>query len=161
MKYAALLTLIAALLLVACGGSENDETPADESQDTFLPVVPNADSDEDQPASPDLPSDYPAPATVASGYPEPSVPTATPDPYPSGNLIMIRPMGEQCAPTSDFESAQEAVDELEGQGIKVLEYEEVDLIVCSACGCPTSEHIRVTLDPADMAQAQSLGWRRE
>jgi hypothetical protein len=161
MKYAALLTLIAALLLVACGGSEDEETPADESQDTFIPVVPNADSDDDQPESPDLPSDYPAPATVASGYPEPAVPTATPDPYPGGKLIMIRPMGEQCAAASDYENAGEAVDELEIQGIKVLEFEEVDLIVCSSCGCPTSEHIRVTLDPADLAQAQSLGWRRE
>ncbi len=157
MKRAALLTLIAAFLLVACGGSQNGETPTGEPQDSLLP----ADPDVATPTAPTLLPDYPAPATVASGYPEPPIPPATRDPYPGGILVMIRPMGEQCAQAPDYESAEDAVDELEAEGIEVLEFEEVDLIVCSACGCPTSKHIRVTLDPDDWTRAVSLGWRRE
>ncbi len=146
------------VLLSACGGSDSSstETPSEEQ-------LPGLDSPEPGGSAPTAgvsdPS-YPAPPTRVPGYPPPATLIPRFDPYPGGRAIILHSLGEQCADDAFFAGAADAVEQLEAEGIRVLGAEEVDLLVCSACGCPTSTHIRLEINPDDLAAALALGWQR-
>ena len=167
------MILLAAVMLAACSGGGEDE--ATEEPGDNAPALPEAtpadsgsdssDDDGDKPGSDGYPgpldSGYPAPslpAPISPGYPAPS-PGPTVDAYPGGFAALIRPAGLQCEDPS-YADMDAAVAELEGAGIKVHEVSRVDMMVCEACGCPTSDHFRVLIEPADLAAALLLGWAR-
>lgn len=109
---------------------------------------------------------YPAPPpapTLPEGYEIPTPPPSL-SPYPeaTGTLIWIlKPVGEQCAETPATPDLQTAVADLIALGIPVEASEMVDLIVCSACGCPTSAHFRLQIDSGYLGNAEVLGWFAE
>jgi hypothetical protein len=168
------VTLIVLVLVVACGDAgdptttrepSGDEQVPDEAEDQTFPrptvtslPVPETDSQEL------LPEGYPAlptPSPYPEGYPVPPTPLPTVDPYPAGECVwIIRPVGEQCAEAddSDYADLQEAVAALTAAGVDVKNSGVADLIVCAACGCPTSAHFRVEIAVSDLARAESLGW---
>lgn len=166
-----LLSILMALVLVACQGS----SPAPEGTETPPPapttseatgIIPTPASEE--PAETATPSSYPARPTTSSpesGYPPEELEESAPPPaYPPGEPVwVVRPVGEQCADESAFayDSLQEAVSALEEAGVTILSSESVALMVCEACGCPTSEHYRVQVSGEDVRTARSLGWTTE
>lgn len=100
--------------------------------------------------------------TIPSAYPAQPPPLPTSNAYPIDEEIWIlRAAGEQCEEPLTYPDVESATSALEGVGVAVLETEEVSLGVCSACGCPTSEHYRVKIISGDFAKAQPLGWVRE
>lgn len=151
--------LLSTLLILALGACQSS-APA--------PEMPTSASEE--PAGTATPGSYPARPTASSsesGYPaEPEEPaeSAPAAAYPPGEPVwVIRPVGEQCADESTFAygSLQEAVSALEEAGANVLSSESVDLMVCQACDCPTSEHYRVQILGEDVQTVRSLGWTAE
>lgn len=120
-----------------------------------------------QPEVEEDPTARPTP-TVEEGEPEPdgypAQPTADPAaPYPAApdEVWVIRPAGEQCAESLAYPTADSAVAQLEEAGVTILAVEEVELVVCEACGCPTSAHYRVLLSGDDLSTAAALGWEQE
>ena len=173
-KLFVVMILLAAVMLAACSSGGDDEATEEPGDNT--PALPEAtpadsgsdgtDDDGDEPGSDGYPgplddSGYPAPllpTPVSPGYPAPSlVPTV--DAYPGGFAILIRPAGVQCEDPL-FADMDAAVAELEGAGIGVREASRFEMMVCQACGCPTSEQFRVLIDPADLDAALLLGWAR-
>ncbi|MDX1687773.1 MAG: hypothetical protein R3248_07300 [Candidatus Promineifilaceae bacterium] len=164
-----LLTVLLALALGACQGSppvpEETETPPPAPTASESTETPSAD-----PAAPEAtatPDDYPAQPTASapeSGYPAAPEESAPPSAYPPGEPVwVLRPLGEQCAEESTFEyaSLEEAVSALEEADVNVLASETVSLMVCEACGCPTSDHYRVQIMGEDVETVRSMGWRTE
>jgi hypothetical protein len=137
-----LFMLASALWLAACGSA----TPA---QVTTTP-------DGGYPG----PGQIPAPA---NGYPGQQTPPllAPPQAYPgSGEIWLIRPAGIQCE-GKEYPDLATAVAALESAGVQVIASELVSLMVCEACGCPTSEHYRMQVNLVDIPKAENLGWIRE
>lgn len=134
-------------LLTACrGGTSPEITPAP------LPSAPLPDS-----------SSYPAPALPAlpTGYPEAAAPTAT-TPAESGKTVwLLHPWGIQCEGPGPYADLAAAVSALEEAGVDVLEAQNVELMVCQACGCATSEHFRVQVAAEDRPATLALGWQEE
>lgn len=171
------LTFIAYLLLVslasACQAAADDENPLEPT------LAASPESDQRLPAvgltvaAPGSPEEYPPPIesypvespppifNEPTGYPVGPLPTSTPFAYPAdATFWIVRSAGLQCeSPT--YEDLNEATSALEAGGIDVQEAEEVDLIVCQACGCPTSQTFRVLISAADLTAAEALGWSRE
>jgi len=143
-----LLSVLVAALLVACSG-----------ETTTAPATPAG-----YPA-PTLVQGYPEPPTplpTLEGYPE--LPTAAPlvGGYPAGTTFwVLHPAGAQCEEPLTYPDLESATSALQEAGVTPLAAEEADLLVCEACGCPTSRHYRVQIDVADLGQAESLGWSRE
>jgi hypothetical protein len=169
-KILSCLSFIALLLLASCA-SATDATPTSVPvpEDTVEPApaatatVPTPDPEPDDTSGYPPPGEtdaYPAPPDQA-GYPAPPSPPPAPDPYPSGIVWIVRAAGEQCEDSLRFVDLASAVASLEENGITVNEAEGVELMVCQACGCPTSEHYRLQIDPVDLDQAMRLGWFRE
>lgn len=115
---------------------------------------------------------YPGPSPTASpfpeGYPAPPAAAAPANPYPaitpeSGTVWILRPLGEQCEDTNTYKyrNQQAARADLTAVGITVYQVETVNLMVCEACGCPTSAHYRAEIAAADLPRAVNLGWREE
>ena len=109
------------------------------------------------------PTSYPAPPTPTppgtdSGYPV-FTPVPTNDPYPGGLAVIVHPMGLQCEDVI-YADLSAAISSLEEAGIAVVAAEEIGLEVCEACGCATSEHFRVQINPEDLARSLELGWQR-
>ena len=171
-KFLLVMILLAAVALTGCFGGDDEAT--EEPGDDF-PGLPEATpdgsgsdgtDDGDEPGSGGYPGPpeepgYPAPVLptpISPGYPAPS-PAPTPDPYPGGFAIFIRPAGLQCEDPT-YADMDAAVAELEEAGITVREISQIDMMVCEACGCPTSEQFRVLIDPADVAAVLLLGWER-
>lgn len=175
-----LFTLSTVLLLVtACAGGGVDDTaqPADgenEQPSATVPAGPESaqpESEEDLIFEPD--EGYPAlptPTPRPEGYPPP--PTAVPPPSsyagdaypaPEDTIWVLFPVGEQCAQPeeSEYEDLSDAVAALTAAGVTVNASEMTDLIVCQACGCPTSAHYRVQIDATQLETAVSLGWLPE
>jgi hypothetical protein len=168
-KLLLLLILLAALALTGCFG---DDEATDEPGDDVpgLPAVTpdgsgtDGSDNGDEPGTdgyPEPPGEggYPAPippTPLPPGYPAP-IPQPTLDPYPGGFAIFTRPAGVQCEEetATDIDAA---VAELEGAGITVQEISLIEMKVCEACGCPTSEHFRALIDPAGTEAALLLGW---
>ena len=144
------------------------ETPPALSTKAGGPAVPT----DPMRTPPPLPEGYPvepAPApTPIEGYPAQSLTAPLVEAYPDntgsdGFVWVIRPLGEQCADPdqSQYADLKEAVAGLTAAGITVGEAEMTNLMVCSACGCPTSVHFRIQVETTDVAAAESLGWERE
>ena len=143
-------------VLVACNGTDGDGTAEPPSGDaTATAPIPSTDGYPAQPTptATSLPEDYPAPT-----------PVPPPTEYPADMEVwLLRPLGEQCVDPESYEFADldAAVGALEEEGVEVLASEVIQLSVCEACDCPTSEHFRVQIRAADLGVAQSLGWMQE
>jgi hypothetical protein len=74
---------------------------------------------------------------------------------------IISPAGFQCEDEPRYESLADARAHLSASGISVTSAEEVDLLVCEACGCPTSLHYRALISSSDVVTAAGLGWLEE
>jgi len=169
-RYIIMWIFAVGLLLTACGPStETDSTkettkptkepgPALPTLDTSLVVTAYpAPSDSDSAVSPPESVDEP------TGYPEPVLPSETPTPYayPEGTKFWLRhPAGIQCEDMV-YPTLEDATAALEKNGVPVLQAEEVNMIVCEACNCPTSEQYRVFIDANYLEAALDLGWVRE
>ncbi len=136
-------------------------------------VTPTSETSSDVEAAPAAPAEeaypipIPTPILMEGDYPEPPPPPPPPpggyDAYPEAgsNVWVLFAVGEQCADESRYEDLVTAVADLTAAGITVYESEVVELIVCSACGCPTSAHFRVSIDAAQLSTAQALEWAAE
>ena len=167
--------LLIAIIGVACGPAvETDEPsiePTASETEGVLEVMtqpaPNPLATEPAP-QPDAPEAYPSQPTavpLTEGYPAPAAPIATIDPYPEaidGFIWMLLPVGVQCEDdTSTYNDLQDAVAGLTAVSVQTNQTEITELMVCSACGCPTSAHYRVQVSVDDVNAAQALGWKRE
>jgi len=170
-RHFGLITLILTLILLAAcqgtngdGGATSTPTPDDEVVPQESPTSSGVPGGEATPIPADgYPPPPPTPIPSPEGYPGPPTPFPTVDPYPAGELIwIVRPVGEQCADaeSSEVSDLQEAVAELAAAGVPVESSGTVDLVVCAACGCPTSTHYRVQIQAANFSRAESLGWVR-
>lgn len=179
-----LLPAVLWLTAVSCGPTTVEETPTEVPADSdggALNEAPEANPDVfprstltpppvGQPIEPETApggeESYPAPplppppTPLPEGYVVPTpLPTLNPYPEATGNLIWIlKPVGEQCAETPTTPDLQTAVADMIAFGIPVEASEMTDLIVCEACGCPTSAHFRLQIDSGYLGNAQVLGW---
>lgn len=64
----------------------------------------------------------------------------------------------QCIPPT-YASLDEAIDQLESNGIDVYDSETLNFIVCAACSCPTGIVYRAYIDNSDLGAAKDLGWK--
>lgn len=161
-----LIGLLLPALLAACGPAAESPTPATPTTESegvlSRPTATPSNALQEAQPEPYPPPFEPSP--TPEGYPPPATPLPTIDPYPAGESVwIIRPVGEQCADPEDNEyvDLQEAVADLAAAGVPALSSEMTDLIVCAACGCPTSAHYRVEVDTANLDRAEALGWTRE
>jgi len=164
-KYVMLIMLVLTLALSACSGSA-DPDPTKESKkptEEAAPALPTLDTSLVEPSFP-LPSDpeaYPEPEEP-SGYPPPPIVTSTPYAYPEGTTFWItHAAGLQCEQPLIYPTLDDAVRALEENRVAVISAESFDMMVCQACGCPTSEFYRVNIDAYDLDTAISIGWNRE
>jgi hypothetical protein len=163
------------VLLAACGGANQTPTATPESGPA-LEVAPDGDimpRPTITPVAPGVVEDVQT-EELREGYPPPSAPlptvdpasylgdpTATPDPYAAfaGEPVQIlKAAGVQCETPVALPTAEDATVELTDAGIEVQAMEQVDLMVCTACNCPTSEHYVATIDGSNLGLAVSLGW---
>jgi hypothetical protein len=161
-----ILSSIAVLLLLTACGSDSDEIPTEEVEPPVTEPAPALSTIEftaTEPGypGPTSPDSYPGPVDDP-GYPGP--PPATPEPasYPAGTVFwMLHPAGMQCEDPLIYPELEDAVAALEDNEVIVSSSEEVELLVCAACGCPTSKYYRVQIDADDLIAATALGWVRE
>lgn len=146
-KHSLLLLIFMAMVLAACNGAAVDEEPTARPTPTIAEEAPTTDG-EGYPAQP-------TPEAPAAGYPA----AGEGEELTEGWVVL--PAGEQCAEELAYPSADDAVAALEEAGVTILSVEETELVVCEACGCPTSAHYRVLVSGEDMATALSLGWQPE
>lgn len=139
-KLVLLLLLLFTFLMAACNGDTTEEDPTPRPTPTVEEIDPTP--DDGYPAEPTTAPDAGYPAETAEGW-------------------VIRPAGEQCAESLAYPTADSAVADLEAAGVEILAVEETELVVCEACGCPTSAHYRVLISGEDMPTAFSLGWQLE
>ena len=166
-KFTVLLVFLFILVTTACGSSIPTTTrPANESNDTNQ-ARPTPTSESSVPESTDLPIPYPGAAATAvinsnsADYPAPQeYPTIDPYPAESGTAWVVYPVGIQCedAAASKYQSEQDVQAGLTAAGITVHDVTTTELMVCSACGCPTSIHYYVEINTSDLNKAISLGW---
>ncbi len=174
------VTLFLLLFVVAACGPEQPESvevvePTAESVDaapTTAPVenarptvTPAANDGYPAPDREGVLDGYPAVIAVTAvsrdGYPVidySALPTRNPYPVEGEYIWMSVPMGEQCAESMTYPTMQDAVWVLQGEGIGVFNQRTEDLMVCSACGCPTSTHYSMQILATDQAAAEELGW---
>ena len=176
-----LLSLLILMLIVACGPAAPEETapaePAGSEPDipSALPTnsVDQAPSTAPTQTPPSALEAYPAvptpPPPSTGGYPaQPTIapvqdPNSSAYPAQDGFVWMLRPLGEQCAEPVENAPTNltEAMASLTAAGITIGEAETTELVVCSACGCPTSAHFRIQVAVNDTTAAESLGWAQE
>ena len=166
-KFTILLVFLFILVTTACGSSIPTTTrPANESNNASQ-ARPTPTSESSAPESTDLPIPYPGAAATAvinsnsDDYPAPQI-IRTIDPYPaeSSTVWVVHPVGIQCedTATAKYQSEQDVQAGLTAAGITVYDVTTTELMVCSACGCPTSIHYRVEMSASDLNKAISLGW---
>ncbi len=158
-----LILLLISLLLVGCGTAPAPTpTPANSGGDDLARPTPT-----DQPSE-QAPEGYPPPPPTAEplpeGYPAPAV-LPTYDPYPAdgGAMWILYPVGLQCEEpgASQYQTEQDALSALTAAGLTVRQITTIELMVCEACGCPTSAHYRAEINAADANKAAALGWTPE
>ena len=159
------IVFVVVLVLVACSPSAETEPTKEPKNPTMepAPALPTLDTSLVATAYPG-PSDPVSPAEPESdptGYPPPPLATPTPYAYPEGTEFwMLRAAGIQCEDKL-YPTLKDATAALENNGVTVLEAEEVNMMVCEACDCPTSEHYRVLISADEFDSAVILGWVRE
>jgi hypothetical protein len=164
-RFPVIIILVGLLFLAACssGGLEPtvEPSPIATLPAPLLATVPPKAND----AGPPTPADYPSPADGdigapdPAGYPEPPPAEPALDPYPGGFAVIQIAAGIQCEDPL-FPDLDSATAPLEQAGIMVQEAEEMQLMVCESCSCPTSTHYRVLIHPAELDAALALGWQR-
>jgi hypothetical protein len=170
-RFPVTIILVGLLFLAACssGGLEPtiEPSPIATLPAPLLATVPPKATD----PGPPTPAEYPPPAEYPSpadgdigapeppGYPEPPPAEPTLDPYPGGFAVIQIAAGIQCEDPL-FPNLDSATAALEQAGIMVQEAEEMQLMVCESCSCPTSTHYRVLIHPAELDAALALGWQR-
>ena len=171
------LILIAYLLLLslasACQAATDEETLIEPTQaaspesEQRLPAVgltvaaPGSLEEYPPPIESNSVESPPAIFTEPTGYPIGPFPTLTPFVYPAGTTFwIVRSAGLQCE-SPIYEDLNAATSALQASGIEVQEALEVDLIVCQACGCPTSQTFRALISADDLSAAEDLGWTKE
>ena len=166
-----LMILLATLALTGCfGDDEATEEPGEDVPAAPEPTAAGSGSDGTNNGSDPGSDGYPGPLDD-DGYPAPSPPTPFPpgypapgpvvtrDAYPGGFAVFIRPAGLQCEDPI-YNNADAAIADLQEAGIEIFEVSQVERVVCEACGCPSSEQFRVSIDPADIDAALLLAWQR-
>jgi hypothetical protein len=169
MKNSWLIGMLFLFTLSACQTATEEPpptTPASESEDVAPQSTDQPDDELDKVPATVPPAGYPAPAIApttapSEGYPAP--PTLAPplEAYPAeASIWMLLPVGEQCAEAdgNGYADLQEAVAALEAAGVPVDAAEMTELVVCQACGCPTSAHYRVQISAENLDRATALGW---
>ncbi len=156
--------LFGLIFLAACSSGRQEPTTEPTSPATsatpILATVPPKSTAVSLPTA----ASYPPPADDIGapeppGYPEPPSALPTLDPYPGGFAVIQLPAGIQCEEPL-FPTLESATGVLEQAGILVQEAEEIELLVCESCSCPTSTHYRVLIHPAELDAALALGWQR-
>jgi hypothetical protein len=161
-----LTILVLILALSACSGSTDSEPTKESKKPTeeAAPALPTLDTSLVEPSFP-LPSDsdaYPNPKDRSGYPPPPPIMTSTPYAYPDGATFWIlHSAGIQCEEPLIYPTLDDAVENLEENGVAVISAEAVSMMVCQACGCPTSEFYRVNIDAYDLNTAISIDWNRE
>ena len=174
MRFRQLVLSFLLLLPVACGPStiepvdEPADVPVEEAPDDALRLAPTATGSgaaapESAPAEEAYPIPVPSPVPIDEGYPAVPPTSPPPSPYPvTGDPVwVLHPVGEQCSDESIYPDETTAVAALTAAGITVYESEVTELIVCSACGCPTSAHYRISIDSGQLGAARALNWTVE
>ncbi|MBE2221548.1 MAG: hypothetical protein IAF02_08415 [Anaerolineae bacterium] len=158
------LLFLISLIISACGSSISTETrTTNPAQGRPTPTT------ETQSGDPvEIPVPYPGlPPTaipLPEGYPAPEeYPTIDPYPVNVGTVWVLYPLGLQCEDTSasKYKSEQDAKAGLTAAGINVFDVTTTELMVCAACGCPTSTHYRAEISETHLNKAVSLGWEPE
>jgi hypothetical protein len=170
MRYLSLLLTLAALLLLAACQPNVDpqETQEPETGPTATAPLPveGEPTEESAPQASPTPEGYPGlpqPTQSLDGYPAQPEAQAPPTGYPDDMVVwMMRPLGQQCVDPENYEYPElsAAVTALEEAGVEVMASETIEMAVCEACDCPTSEHFRVQISAQDMEQVESMGWTR-
>jgi hypothetical protein len=166
-KYPIFIVLLFSLIIAACGSTLSTETlPEPETNNQGPRPTPTTEN----PAAESIDSNaaYPGAAPTATAYPEgypaPQV-IPTYDPYPAnGDTVwVLYPVGIQCedAAGSTYTSEQEVVSGLTAAGITVHNVTTTELMVCTACGCPTSAHYRAEIEASQLDAVIALGWTAE
>ncbi len=167
MKFIAHLLLFV-ILITACGPATPAPTRAPENiqpeRPTPTPDFALQPADSGQTGYPPPPS---SPTPYPEGYPIPPAQAEPLSPYPaaesSGRVTVIHALGIQCEDASrqKYANAQDARAGLIAASVTVYEITTVDLMVCQACGCPTSAHFQAEIATTDLNKALALGWVRE
>jgi hypothetical protein len=160
MKRLLMLTMILTLLVAACGDTAVtpevvEPEPTVESDEGIFPR-PTVTPDET-----DTDEGYPLPEAAAPGseYPAPAaLPTRDPYPVVEGYVWVVHPVGEQCEDGRFFDDVNAAITALEEADVEVTAGATINLNVCLACGCPTSEHYILQIAEDDLATAERLDW---
>ena len=157
-KIVSLLSLLFAL--IACQTSTEEppttNTPLPPPTSTTMPAISPSPilppTDLPPTAYPDNPPD--------NGYPPPAPTTDIVEAYPGMEPVwVVQPAGKQCEEYKVDLATTEAT--LLNAGIQLLSIELTELIVCSACDCPTSEHYRALIPRSDLEVLLPLGWVEE
>ena len=159
-KSTLLFFLVWLVLLPACAA---DEEPTKELEPTVLPAptktviaAPTRSLGNPTPTSADAYPIEPAP-TNSDAYPALPQPPPTSNAYPVDQEVWIlHAAGEQCEDGLFYPDLASATSDLEGAGVTVLSAEAVSLMVCTACGCPTSEHYRSSDQRRRLCQSPEL-----
>jgi hypothetical protein len=165
--------LLAVVIIAACGPAVPATPPAnaDGDGDTGLQPRPtpttatlDAQPTQPKPAGSSYPPPQPSPTPYPDGYPAPAVqPTADPYPAQEGSIWILYPVGVQCSDPSEYkyQTEQDVIAALTAVGITVQQITLTELMVCTACDCPTSTHFRVQIPLTDLAKAEALEWTAE
>jgi hypothetical protein len=115
----------------------------------------------------ELPTTIPTAVPLATDPPPTATlpPTSTPasqiaTPVATGPIWVMQAQGVQCE-GNKFTDLKDAVSQLQAQGVTVIAAEEVEMMVMTVCGGPTSTHYRVQIQAEGLDTAVSLGWTAE
>lgn len=71
--------------------------------------------------------------------------------------IEVASAERQCIPP-DYTSLEDAINQLENNGIDVFDKDTLSMPVCAACSCPTGIIYRAYINESDLEDAEELGW---
>jgi hypothetical protein len=166
-KHSLFVLLLFSFVITACGSSLSTETRPESENNNLAPrPTPTTENHTSESIETNIPYPGAPPPTTSlpEGYPAPQV-IPTYDPYPAGEstVWVLYPVGIQCedAAGSTYTSEQEVVSGLTAAGITVHNVTTTELMVCTACGCPTSAHYRAEIDANQLDALIALGWTVE
>jgi len=173
-RFVLIFVLLAVVLIAACGPAVPATPPANPDGDgdtgglqprpTPTTAALNGQPAQSNPANSSYPPPLPSPTPFPEGYPAaPSLSTVDPYPAQEGSVWILHPVGVQCSDPSEYkyQTEQDVIADLTAVGITVQQITLTELMVCSACDCPTSTHYRVQIPAADLSKAEALEWTAE